>query len=82
MVFPDGSAGEEPTCNAGDVGLIPRSGRLLEGGHDNSFQYSCWEDPTNGGAWWATTLRVAESQTQLKRLSTYNDAYRVIRKNP
>ena len=27
MSFPDSSAGKESTCNAGDPGLIPRSGR-------------------------------------------------------
>ena len=31
----------------------------------NSLQYSCWENPMDRGAWWATVHRVAESQTQL-----------------
>ena len=32
---------EESTCNAGDTGSIPGSGRSLEGGCDNPLQYSC-----------------------------------------
>ena len=35
-------------ANAGDVrdeGLIPGSGRSLGGGHSNSLQYSCLENP-------------------------------------
>ena len=30
--------------NVRDVGLIPGLGRSLEGGHGNSFQYSCLEN--------------------------------------
>ena len=44
--FPDGSAGKESTCKAGDtgvVGLIPRSGRSLGGKNGNPLQYSCHE---------------------------------------
>ena len=41
------------------------------GGHGNSFQYSCLENPTDRGAWQATTVHgVTKSQTQLKQLST------------
>ena len=31
----NGSAGKESPCNAGDVGLIPGSGRPPEEGNDN-----------------------------------------------
>ena len=30
--FPESSAGKESTCNAGDPGLIPASGRSAGGG--------------------------------------------------
>ena len=60
MVFPNGSGGKEPTYDAGDISLIPRSGGSLEGGHGNSFQYSCWENPTDRRAWWATVHRVTK----------------------
>ena len=39
--------GKESTCNAGDVGLISRSGRSREGGHANPLQYSCLESVMN-----------------------------------
>ena len=29
------------------------------------LQYSCLENPTDGGSWWATVHGVAKSQTQL-----------------
>ena len=36
----------------------------------NLLQYSCLENPRDRGAWWAAVYRVAQSQTQLKRLSS------------
>ena len=39
-------------------------------GNGNPLQYSCLENPRNGGAWWAAVYRVAQSQTRLKRLSS------------
>ena len=53
------------------VGSIPGSGRSPGGGHGNPPQYSCLENPMDRGAWQTTVHRVAESWTQLKRLSTY-----------
>ena len=35
------------------------------------LQYSCLENPADRGAWWAAVHRVAQSWTQLKRLSTH-----------
>ena len=35
MGFPCGSAGKEPTCNVGDLGLIPGLGRLPGEGNGN-----------------------------------------------
>jgi len=52
-------------CNAGDLGLIPGSGRCPGEGYGNPLQYSFLENPMNGGAWWATVHGVAKSQTQL-----------------
>ena len=37
--------------NAGDPGLIPGSGRCPGEGNGNSLQYSCLENPMDGGAW-------------------------------
>ena len=61
MFFPSGATG-----NAGDVrdvGLIPGSGRSPGGGHGSPLQYSCLENPMEGGAWRAMVHRVAESDT-------------------
>ena len=38
--FPDSSIGKESTCNAGDPGLIPGSGRSPGEGIGYSFKYS------------------------------------------
>ena len=44
MSFPGGSDGKESACNAGDLALIPVSGRPLRKGNGNSLQYSCLEN--------------------------------------
>ena len=36
----------------------------------NPLQCSCLENPRDGGAWWAAVYGVAQSRTQLKRLSS------------
>ena len=48
---PGGSDGKESACNAGDLGLIPESGRSLGEGNGSPVQYSCLENPMDGGAW-------------------------------
>ena len=57
--------------DAGDMGLIPGSGRSPGGGPGNPLQHSCLENPMDRGSWWATVHRVAQSWTQLKQLSTH-----------
>ena len=52
--------------NVGDAGSIPGSGRSPSEGHGKPLQYPCQEYPINRGAWWATVLGVANSQTELK----------------
>ena len=39
-------------------------------GKGNPLQYSCLENPRDGGAWWAAIYGVAQSWTWLKRLSS------------
>ena len=65
MSFPGGSDSKESTCNAGDLGSIPGSGRSSGGGNGNPLQYSGLENPTDRGAWWAAVHGVAQSQTRL-----------------
>ena len=43
MGFPRNSAGKESSCNAGDPGLIPGSGRSPGEGNGYPLQYSCLE---------------------------------------
>ena len=52
-------------CNAGDLGSIPGSGRSPGEGIGNPLQYSCLENPMDGGAWWAIVHGVAKSRTRL-----------------
>ena len=49
--FPGGSGGKASTYNAGDLGLIPGSGRSPGEGNGNPLQYSCLENPMDAGAW-------------------------------
>ena len=60
------SDGKESSCNTGDLGLIPGSGRFPQGGYGNPLQYSCLEYPMDRGAWWAAVHRVSQSWTRLK----------------
>ena len=39
-------------------------------GNGNPLQYSCLENPMDGGAWWAAIYGVAQSRTRLKQLSS------------
>ena len=61
--LPGGSDSKESACNVADLGLIPGSGRSPGEGNSKPLQYSCLENPTDGGAWWATVHGVAESDT-------------------
>ena len=65
--FPGGSDGKASTCNAGDLGSIPGSGRSPREGNGNPLQYSCLEKSMDGGAWWATVHGVAKSRTWLNQ---------------
>ena len=71
--FPGGSGVKNPSTNAGDTGdlsSIPGLGRSPGEGNGNPLQYSCLGNPIDGGAWWASVYGLAQSQTQLKRLSS------------
>ena len=50
---------ENPPANAGDPGSILGSGRCPGVGNDNPLQYSCLENPMDGGAWQTTVYGVA-----------------------
>ena len=59
------SVGKESTCNAGDQGLIPRSGRSSGEGNDNPLQYSHLENLMDGGALQATVHEIARVRHDL-----------------
>ena len=65
MDFPGGSDGKAPAYNAGDPGSIPRSGSSPGEGNGNPLQYSCLENPMDGGVRQATVRDVTKSQTQM-----------------
>ena len=55
-----------------DMGSIPGSRRSPGKGNGNPLQYSCLENPMDGGAWWATVHGVAESQTRLSDFTFFS----------
>ena len=48
--FPGGSE-SKAAYSVGDLGSVPGLGRSPGEGNDNSLQYSCLENPMDGGAW-------------------------------
>ena len=60
---PSGSEGKESACNAGDLGLIPESGRSPGERNGYLLQYSCLGNSIDRGVWWATIHGVTKSQT-------------------
>ena len=49
--FPGGSNGKEYSCNAGDPGSIPGSGRSPGKRNGYQLQYSCLENSTDRARW-------------------------------
>ena len=58
--FPGGSDGKASAYNAGDSGSISGLGRSSGEGNGNPLQYSCLDNPMDGGV-----HRVAKSRTRL-----------------
>ena len=63
--FRGGSFGKEGTCNTGDAGSIPGSGRSPGEGNGNPVQYSCLENAMDRGAWWAAVQGVTRVRHDL-----------------
>ena len=49
--FPGGSDGKASAFIMGNPGSIPGLGRSSGEGNGNPLQYSCLENPMDGGAW-------------------------------
>ena len=63
--------GKESTCNAGDLGLIPRV-RISSGeGNGSRLQYSSPENSMDRRAWLGTVHGATKSQTQLNNISFF-----------
>ena len=60
--FAGSSDSKESACNAGDLGLIPGSGRSPGEGNGNPLQYSCLENHMDG-TWQGIPHGVAKSRT-------------------
>ena len=63
MGLPGSSDGKESACNVGNPRSIPGLGRPPGEGNGNPLQYSCLENYTDRGAWWATVHAVSKSWT-------------------
>ena len=80
MGFPDSSDGKESAYNAGDLGLIPESGRFLGEGNDNQLHYSYLENPMDRGAWRASVHEVTESdRNELLTLSLSKQGQKLVK---
>ena len=62
--FLGGSDGKASAYNAGDLGSIRGSGRSPREGNGIPLQYSCLENPLDGGAWRVGYDLVIEQQQQ------------------
>ena len=69
MGFPGGSVVKEYVYNAGDMGLIPGSGRSPGEGNGNPLQYSFLEKPMDRGDWRATVHRISKESDTTERLN-------------
>ena len=50
--------------------LLFLCGKETGEGNGTPLQYSCPENPRDGGAWWVAVYGVAQSRTRLTRLSS------------
>ena len=53
---------QNPSANARDMGSVLGLGIFPAGKNGNPFQYSCLENSTDRGGWWATVHWVIESE--------------------
>ena len=73
--FPGGSDDTESSCIARDPGVIPGLGRTPGEGNGNPLQYSCLENSTDRGAWWAAIHGVTKSWTRLSYTHTHTHTH-------
>ena len=59
----------------GELGSILGLGRSPGEGNGNPLQYSCLENPMDGGTWWATIHGVAKIDTTERHLLYFTHSY-------
>ena len=69
--FPGVSDGKQPAYNAGDLGLIPGSGRYPREGNGNPLQHYCLGNFMNREAWRATVHEIRKSWPWLSDFHFY-----------
>ena len=67
--FPGGAEVKASACSAGHLGSIPGLGSSPGEGNGNPLQYSCLENPIDGGAWQAAVHEVTKSWTRLSNFT-------------
>ena len=80
--FPGGSDDKESACNVGHLGSIRGWRRSLGEGNDRPLQYSCLENPMDGGAWQATVHGVTKSRTWLSDFTSLEARPHLCLSNP
>ena len=66
-----GSDSKASVYNAGDLGSIPGLGRFSWAGNCNPLQYSCLENPMDGGAWCPWGRKELDMTERLRFLSLW-----------
>ena len=59
----DGVGGRREVQEGGDIYIYIHLWLIHGEGNGNPLQYSCLENPRDGGAWWAAIYGVAQSRT-------------------
>ena len=72
MGLPRGLSGKESACQCRRRKFKSWAQKSPERGNGDPLQYTCLENFTDGGVWWATVHGVTKSQTQL---STSTNSY-------
>ena len=65
-------------ANAGDLGLIPEMRRSTREANGYLLQYSCLENSTDRGAWWAPVHEVAKSGTRLSDKAQHSTLWNLV----
>ena len=75
IFFPSGSIGKESSCNAGDLGLIPRLGSPPGEGKGYPFQYSGLENSIDYSPWGRKELDTTERLSDLAKNPTHTSTF-------